>query len=50
MAEEQVLKGDNSYNSLLIFIKVLTEFLDNLFSGSNSYFSITFFALKSIVL
>jgi len=33
VAYEQV-KRDNSYNNLLIFIKVFTEFLDNLFSYS----------------
>jgi hypothetical protein len=42
VAYEQVLKEDNSYNILLIFIKVFSKFLDNLFSSNYSYFSITF--------
>ena len=35
--EWEQVNGDNSYNNILIFIKVFTKFLDNLFSSS--YFS-----------
>lgn len=43
MAYEQILKRDNSYNRLLIFIEVFTGFVNNLFSSLYSdYFNVTF--------